>query len=544
MFIPVVVVKNAVLYHDYFSISAVHERNRSSPYDSSQDAVGESVSLGETDNVGDGPAPWKRNVVYAHPGICNALAADFHCFQDTGETDPYFWKGKTGGASNTNGRGTIGWTADDYKTCDSLDTEPIGEEYPCHIFERDAVVLCSSDGLIELTRKNYSDEAEIRADTITAGNFDAGLGIKCYRFITPAPVEYLDGFGIAAGLVALFVYMFDLLDRIFDIGKPEPASKSKWKRMYFLWFILSFSIGLTMYTLYYCIQAATKNRISSLTAYADYFIPALCIEIWMIWFTVYVRKYDGYTFLPDFYGLCCCCQSVGQHRADRFSIIESLFNTYASDGTSSGYWTPESTVRLESQLKPSISFPYPDKLKRLDGDELLDCTAVAWFDRIDTNADGRISKEELVARLKPDFRLRKQLEDVGIPTNTHVFEQIDTNEDGIISSEELKVAFAGNETYSTKMEAMNKGILAFVAAIKRVPAKNVVYGNKNVPAGSLTFEAVWTASWDHLLMDSDLKDCLGQHWWELGWDQNTGMQGVTNTAATEAVAVDAASFGF
>ena len=285
MFIPVVVVKNAVLDHDYFRITGSNERNRS------QFTWTESATLEGNDGSGieDGSA-WKANVVYAHPEICNALSAGFDCFQDTGESNPHYWKGRTGGQSNTNGNGVIGYRTDNFKSCDSLSTEPAGEEYPCHIFERDHAVSCSIFGMIELKKKTHdSENMTARAELITAGNFDVGIGVKCYRFVTPSPVDYLDGFGIAAGLVALFLYLFDLMDRIFDIGKPEPTSKSRWKRVYALWAIFLGSIALTVYMLYFCIDEATQNKISSLTAIADYLVPAVCIEIWMIWFTLYVR---------------------------------------------------------------------------------------------------------------------------------------------------------------------------------------------------------------------------------------------------------------
>ena len=60
-----------------------------------------------------------------------------------------------------------------------------------------------------------------------------------------------------------------------------------------------------------------------------------------------------------------------------------------------------------------------------------------WFDAIDFNGDGMISKDELAKRLQTDTHLVRILAGAGIKTETFVFEQIDSDKDGNISLDEL-----------------------------------------------------------------------------------------------------------
>jgi ribosome-binding protein aMBF1 (putative translation factor) len=237
---------------------------------------------------------------------------------------------------------------------------------------------------------------------------------------------------------------------------------------------------------------------------------------------------------------------------DRFAVLTTLFKTFSSDGTVNGYWTPDSTARLEAHVKASISCPDPEKVLELSGQELAhymatdakanrdayqrtpsangeaqteaQAAARILFDAIDTNADGKISREELAARLKVDAELVNQLEEGGITTKHYVLEQIDADEDGTISLLELEAAI---KKARERVDKMNRGILAFVCSIKNTPAKVAAYGNKKAPPGGLNFSEVWEATWNDMLTDKDLKTSRSQHWWDLEADESVMLQDAT-----------------
>mmetsp|Transcript_20742 Transcript_20742/g.60099 ORF Transcript_20742/g.60099 Transcript_20742/m.60099 type:complete len:87 (-) Transcript_20742:85-345(-) len=65
------------------------------------------------------------------------------------------------------------------------------------------------------------------------------------------------------------------------------------------------------------------------------------------------------------------------------------------------------------------------------------------FDKIDSDADGKVSRKELAAVLNTDKSFADALEKAGINSNFYVFEQLDENGDGRISWDEFKASLKG-----------------------------------------------------------------------------------------------------
>lgn len=412
-------------------------------------------------------------------------------------------------------------------------------------------LACSPDGFFDLV--DTCDAPEI---------------INCFKIHDQTPMAWLDGLGIATGVIGLLVYIFSQLDWLFRIGKEEPDSTRptccmsiRHMRNLFCYVGLMCLGVIEGFSLLSLLKLAKSGAFSTALEdiYASYFIPVLFIVLWMFVCVNHVGDFDA--------GTC------------RYAILMKLFESYAVDGK---HWTPKSTALLLEHVKASISFPDRDEAVQLDGYELAhymtdgeerrtaqkkkdkaaqqirrqlmltqlqngndiaisimaetagedaetdpavvqikkELAAVRnLFDSVDANADGKVSKEELAAELKTaDSTLKVQLEDAGISTTFYVLEQLDANEDGWISFDEFAAVMNDARVeYKWTVDRQNRGIFAFVCAIKRMPAKLEAYRNPKSPVGSLAFGEVWEATWDSILTDADLKkNKTGQHWWELG----------------------------
>lgn len=446
---------------------------------------------------------------------------------------------------------------------------------------RNTPLTCSPDGFVDFV-----------------GTCDLPEYIRCFKIHDQTPMAWLDGFGIATGVVFLFVYIFTQLDWLFRIGEieedkrgccfpndddPECCFSIKRKRQLFgqCGFFVSVLVFVGGYVL-----LSYRSGPSFPPESAG---CATFISMWMWQCAKYVYEYDT--------GTC------------RYSILQKLFDTYAEDFSNdpakaakatSKYWTPTSTARLLDQVKNSISFPACVETAQLDGYQLKQYmadgykrrdaqthaqrndwgrdyqdAAVRWtleqqnsndtnsttiamptnedddrvakikkemeavramFDSVDANEDGNVSKEELAAKLETDAKLKGMLEDAGIATDFYVLEQIDTDKDAHISFEEFQEAIIVDGKWTT--DSLNRGIFAFVCAIKNMPPKCEAYRNPKMPVGSMSFSEVWEATWSRMLTDANIKNKHGRNWWELGAAKQ-------NLSSSAAPASDGnADFGF
>lgn len=450
-FIPVVILQHSILDHDMFVITSQH-RLSGVAADAAQSAL--QTMHNDTDT--------NLTVAFNHPVICRAIESEYDCFQHAGISISFgSFKSK-----------------EIKKKCD---TPGLPYEYPCQIFERDAAVSCNSDGLVMVTKRSGAENG-------TIDDLEHGLGVSCYRWKEQTPMAYLDSVGIATGVVAFLTYLLNKASTLFSPGELKMAqnpSKIQPKCAYVLWIS---AVILYIATEVECRRYIKENLATYASFSIDYTIPCIALVLWM-------------------FG-CGHILEVSRDYSSELRVVTKLFERYSSTGTIHGKWTSKSTAQLGAQVQQSRAIPSPDTMTALTANELRDSMAVTWFDAIDFNGDGMISKDELAKRLRTDTHLVRILAGAGIETDVFVFEQIDSNKDGKISLDELTtLLFPMKDTTDwdalATVDEMNTGILRFLYAIK-----------KKAGSSSLTFEEVWGATWTEI-GDARSTNAKGQHWWEL-----------------------------
>lgn len=340
------------------------------------------------------------------------------------------------------------------------------------------VLTCTPDGFVNVV------------DTCDEGDLFYSY-VACFKLHEQTPMAWLDGLGIATGVVSLLIYIFDNLDWLFRIGKPEPDSKREtfsalqWcccmsirkRRQFFFKGGLVLTMGMFMgSSLSFFLSAEFASVEAKLSSYLA---PMITIIAWAVACVVLVGEYDK--------GSC------------RFEILTKLFDAYAdsthvdrsgknatkeeqrccggeSTAFPNGYWTPESTAKLLANVAPSLSFPDRDKVLLLSGHELTQCLADA--DEImaaqkkedaellkqlaslqesemcgcqgspivvasqDLEAAEEDGDQQLVARIRKDLAAVHDL-----------FDTMDANADGKVSREELADALTGNAKLKDRLES-------------------------------------------------------------------------------------------
>lgn len=159
-FLPTSIVNYAILDFEYFAITQDHAVN------------------GTTANNTD---------VFNHVALCAAIQSEYDCFQDS-------LLPQDGGKLQLN---RIKKKREREKHC----LTP-GTGGSCQVFEYNAVVTCNPGNIAVLSKMEG-------AENFTISDFEYGVGVKCYKYKKQGILPYLDSFGIAAGIVAIFAYTLD-----------------------------------------------------------------------------------------------------------------------------------------------------------------------------------------------------------------------------------------------------------------------------------------------------------------------------------------------
>lgn len=184
--IPLVLIQIAVMDSTLFNLENKYADLVVAPctYESTYNFTDQDVGSGLS---GDGPADSSivHPLAFRHEGICQAVADGHDCFltdsifflQDSLESlfyyPPRYWN----------------------------NTEP-------------SALTCTPDGFV-----NVLDTCD-EIDLVFPDRY-----VACFKMHEQTPMAWLDGLGIATGVVGLLIHIFDNLDWIFRIGIPEPDSK-------------------------------------------------------------------------------------------------------------------------------------------------------------------------------------------------------------------------------------------------------------------------------------------------------------------------------
>lgn len=449
--IPLVLIQIAVMDSTLFDLEdeyadlVVAPCTYESTYNFSDQDVGSGLS-------GDGPADSSivHPLALRHEGICQAVADGHDCFL----TDSTFF------------------------LQDSLE----------NLFSKSAnniepsVLTCTPDGFV-----NVLDTCDPYW----------GRYVACFKMHEQTPMAWLDGLGIATGVVGLLIYIFDNLDWIFRIGKPEPDSKHatfsalQWccctsvriRRQFFVYGVVIVNVGIIIGGSVSISRRADVITGSGLFASTEdllssYLVPIIAIFVWTFTCSSLVREYDN--------GTC------------RFAILAKLFDVYADSthvdrngkkatkeeqrccgGESTvfpnGCWTPESTANLLANVAPSLSFPDREEVLLLSGYELTQCLA----DADEIRAAQKKEDAELLRQLaflqesemcgckgspivaaSQDLEAAEEDGDQQFATRIRkdlaaardLFDSIDTNADGKASRKELADALTSNAKLKDRLE--------------------------------------------------------------------------------------------
>lgn len=385
--------------------------------------------------------------------------------------------------------------------------------------------------------------------------------VECFKMNSQTPIQWLDGFGIATGIVYLLLAIFDQLDSWFRIGKRESDQTEvkrrtirAWRLWLGSWWGKSCLIGfLFVFALPWLYLRQEEGGLTWDDVLVDALLPLIVIMLWIWSCADHVGSYDS--------GSC------------RFQILKTLFEEYGEgDGDSfeEKYWTPRSTKRLLDYVKESESFPDRDAIVQLEGYSLqhkIINNAKDWseswasafatleeyennntshdtntildmfpeqnfrtrrqleiqlkerkdvkdmFDAIDQlkDEDGKISLDEFKLKFEDeDGNFKRQLEQAGVYVYTtkdpeKIFEQVDSDNNGAITLEEFKdTLLYGRYEGKRTLDGLNRRILTFVCAVKLMPAANDAYRNpkSKIPSGSFTFGQVWDGTWDKMVTDN------------------------------------------
>lgn len=162
-FLPTSIVNYAILDFEYFAITQDHAVN------------------GTTANNTD---------VFNHVALCAAIQSEYDCFQDS-------LLPPIAGKNNA----ILSRHIKKKRVREQHCLTP-GTGGSCQVFEYNAVVTCNPGNVAVLSKMEG-------AENFTISDFEYGVGVKCYKYKKQGILPYLDSFGIAAGIVAIFTYTLD-----------------------------------------------------------------------------------------------------------------------------------------------------------------------------------------------------------------------------------------------------------------------------------------------------------------------------------------------
>lgn len=324
------------------------------------------------------------------------------------------------------------------------------------------------------------------------------VGVDCFRGLPFSLIAYLDIIGIAFGMVALGLYVFDRSEKWASIGALDEQIKGNPSKDDGDGDVPSGALGQPSRPSCCACTAAFKRKavgnailftgVAGYFAYASICMVAAFHESWGVKMSVRRGALEGAALLA----LVCYAMAQGvslmgyDDDTDRQTIIEILFRKHGTtSGGRIGCWTKKSTASLLSTVQPSKSFKkswIENELPKMNGAEL-------WFS---FNSRWQLKRKEAE---------RKEAErSICTPCYELVCAPLccSKGEAGEEEDEKRKQDI---------IEGMNWEILSFASVVM----DKLLASSKS----ELTLEDVWFATWD--IIGNEKEGSEGKDaWWMLG----------------------------